>query len=240
MSDGWGGSAALVARRMGAMTALGALLGLLVGGVGGRLAMMLLARLNPEVIGLISDDGFRMGQFTVSDTVNLLLLGTLLGVVGAGVYALLRGLRIGSRWFQVLSIGAGPAVVIGAMIVHTDGVDFRLLEPTWLAIGLFVVIPGAYAALLTVFAERALRPGSWWERAPLPLAVAPLILWIGPALPLLAVLAAGWAARESLRRSDSGSVVLDHPALGWAARLGLAAIFTLAFLDLAKDTAELL
>ena len=240
MSGSWGQSIALAARRMGAMTALGALLGLLVGGVGGRLAMMLLARLNPEVTGLISDDGFRMGQFTVSDTVNLLLFGTLLGVVGAGVYALLRGLRIGPRWFQILSIAAGPAVVIGAPIVHTDGVDFRLLEPTWLAIGLFVAIPGVYAALLTVLAERALRPGSWWERAPLPLAVAPLILWIGPAAPLLAVVAAGWAAREAGRRSSPGNDVLDHPALAWAARLGLAAIFTLALLDLAKDTAELM
>jgi hypothetical protein len=235
-----GESAALAARRMGAMTAVGALLGLLIGGVGGRLAMMLLARLNPEATGLTSDDGFTMGQFTVSDTVNLLLLGTLLGVVGAGVYALLRGLRIGPRWIQVLSIGAGPAVVVGAMIVHTDGVDFRLLEPTWLAIGLFVAIPGAYAALLTVLAERALRPGSWWERAPLWLAVAPLILWIGPAAPLLVILAAGWAAREALRRSRAGAVVLDHPALGWSARLGLAAIFTVGILDLAKDMAELL
>jgi hypothetical protein len=240
MSGSWGESAALAARRMGATTAVGALLGLLVGGVGGRLTMMLLARLNPEDTGVTSDDGFTMGQFTMSDTVPLLLLGALLGVVGAGVYALLRGLRIGPRWFQVLSIGAGPAIVVGAMIVHTDGVDFRLLEPTWLAIGLFVAIPGVYAALLTVLAERALRPGSWWERAPLPLAVAPLILWIGPAAPLLLVLAVGWVAREGARRSRAGAAVVDHPVLAWAARLGLVAIFTVSLLDLLRDTAELL
>jgi hypothetical protein len=225
---------------MGAITAVGALLGLLVGGVGGRLAMMLLARLNPEVTGVTSDDGFTMGQFTLSDTLNLLLLGTLLGVVGAGIYALLRGLRIGPRWFQVLTIGAGPAVVVGAMIVHTGGVDFRLLEPTWLAIGLFVAIPGIYAALLTLLAERVLRPGSWWERAPLALAVAPLILWIGPVAPLLVLLAGAWAAREGMRRTHKGAALLDHPTLGWAARLGLAAIFTIGLLDLAGDTTELL
>ncbi|MGH8834189.1 MAG: hypothetical protein ACRDWG_04225 [Actinomycetes bacterium] len=240
MSDGLGGTAALAARRMGALTATGALLGLLVGGVGSRLAMMLLARLNPEVTGLTSDDGFTMGRFTVSDTVNLLLFGALLGVAGAGVYALLRGLRIGPRWFQVLSIGAGPAVVIGAVIVHTDGIDFRVLEPTWLAIGLFVAIPGVYAVLLTVLAERTLRPGGWWERAPLALAVAPLVLWIGPAAPLLLIVAACWVAREGLRRTHAGAALLNHPAVGWAARLGLAAIFTVALLDLARDTAELL
>jgi hypothetical protein len=240
MVGGWGGSARLAARRMGAMTAVGALLGLLVGGVGGRLAMMLLARLNPEVTGVTSDDGFTMGQFTVSDTLNLLVAGTLLGVVGAGIYALLRGLRIGPRWFQVLAIGAGPAVVVGAMIVHTDGVDFRLLEPTWLAISLFVAIPGIYAALLTLLAERVLQPGGWWQRVPFPLAVAPLILWIGPVAPLLIIVAAAWAAREGLRRTQTGAAVLDHPALGWAARFGLAAIFTIGLLDLAGDTAELL
>jgi hypothetical protein len=70
--------------------------------------------------------------------------------------------------------------------------------------------------------------------------VAPLILWIGPAAPLLVILAAGWAAREALRRTRAGTVLLDHPALGWAARLGLAAIFTVGLLDLASDTAELL
>jgi len=240
MGSGWRGSAELAARRMGAITAVGALLGLVVGGIGGRLAMMLLARLNPEATGVISDDGFTIGQFTVSDTLNLLFFATLLGVVGAGVYALLRGLRIGPRWFQVLSIGAGPAVVVGAMIVHTDGVDFQLLKPTWLAVGLFVAIPGIYATLLTLFAERVLRPGGWWERAPLLLAVAPLVLWIGPQAPLLVILAAAWAAREGLRGTRTGAVVIDHPALGWAARLGLAAIFTASLLDLVGDTAELL
>jgi hypothetical protein len=96
------------------------------------------------------------------------------------------------------------------------------------------------AALLTLLAERMLHPGGWWERAPLLLAVAPLVLWIGPAAPLLVILAAGWVAREGLRRTHTGAVVVDHPALGWAARLGLVAIFTVGLLDLARDTAELL
>ena len=48
-SAGWRASAEQAARRLAAITAVGGVLGLLVGGVGGRLAMMLLARLNPEV-----------------------------------------------------------------------------------------------------------------------------------------------------------------------------------------------
>jgi hypothetical protein len=235
----WRASAELSARRLAALTAVGGLLGLLVGGVGGRLAMMLLARLNTEATGVTSDDDFTIGQFTVANTLNLLLLGTLLGVVGAGIYSLLRGLRIGPRWFEVLTVAVGPAVVMGALIVHTDGVDFRLLEPTWLAIGLFVAIPGVYAALLTLLGEHVLGQNGWWARAPKLLAVAPLILWV-PLFPLAALLAATWAAREGLRGTKTGAKALDHPALRWGGRLGLAVIFAIGLLDLGKDTAELI
>ena len=71
-------------------TAAGALSGLLVGGIVGRLAMMLLARLAPETTGVRSDDGFLIGQFTLSGTLNLLALGTLLGVLGGGIYFVVR------------------------------------------------------------------------------------------------------------------------------------------------------
>ena len=40
------------ARRLAAIVLVGAICGVLIGGVGGRLAMMLLARLNPEVAGV--------------------------------------------------------------------------------------------------------------------------------------------------------------------------------------------
>lgn len=142
LSAGWRASAEQAARRFAVISALGGLLGALVGGVGGRLAMMLLARLNPEATSVMRDDGFRIGQFTLSDTLGLLLVGAGFGLAGAGVYSFVRGLMIGPHWFQVLSVAGGPAVVVGAVLVHTNGVDFRLLGPAWLAIGLFVAIPG--------------------------------------------------------------------------------------------------
>lgn len=165
-SVGWGERLAQALLRLVVIVIAGALLGLLVGGVGGRLAMMLLAGLSPAATGVTSDDGFVMGQFTASGTLNLLMAGTFLGAVGGVFYALLRGLMIGPRWFQVLSVGGGPAVVVGSMLVHTDGVDFRLLQPTWLAIALFVAIPGVYAALLTVVSERVLRAVGLRSKAP--------------------------------------------------------------------------
>ena len=156
-SGGWTQRLVPLLLRLVVIVFTGAVLGLLVGGVGDRLAMMLLAVLNPEATGVTSDDGFVMGQLTAAGTLSLLVAGTFLGAIGGVFYALLRDLMIGPRWFQVLSVGGGPAVVVGSMLVHTDGVDFRLLQPAWLAIGLFVAIPGVYAALLTLVAERVLR-----------------------------------------------------------------------------------
>lgn len=238
-SAGWRGTTEQAARRLAAITAVGGLLGLLIGGVGGRLAMMLLARLNPQVTGVTSDDGFRIGQLTMADTINLLLIGVGVGVVGAGVYAVVRGLRVGPHWFQVLSIAVGPAVVVGAAIVHTDGVDFRLLGPPWLTIGLFLVIPGVYAALLTLFAEPLLEGNSWFAHAPILLAAAPLALWI-PLAPLLGILVLLWVSGEGMRRIPRGASAIGHPVMAWAARLGLAGLFLLSLVDLGRDAAELM
>jgi pimeloyl-ACP methyl ester carboxylesterase len=231
------GRAALAVRRLAAITAAGALLGVLVGGVGGRLAMMLLARLNPQSAGVVSDDGFTMGRFDVVNTLQLLAVGLLLGMFGAGIYALLRGLMIGPRWFQVLSISVGPAVVVGEQLVHTDGVDFVLLQPAGLAIALFVLLPGLYAAGLTLLAERWQRPGSWFLRARLALVAPVLLVWAGtfPLLPLLAVLAVLWLVRDALVRTPAGAR-LTRSAFGpWLVRAALAVVFVVSGLRLVED-----
>jgi hypothetical protein len=146
----------------------------------------------------------------------------------------LRGLMIGPRWFQVLSISLGPAVVIGSEIVHTDGVDFTL-DPTPLVIVLFVLIPGIYTALLTMVAERWLDPrgpfatARWW------VAVLPLLLWL-PIAPILVLLAVGLGVFEAMRRSEVGSRLLSHQVWRWLARGVLVAVFAVCLVDLVKDT----
>jgi hypothetical protein len=228
----WAASGARAVRRLSAVTAAGGLLGLLVGGVGGRLAMMLLAQLNPDVTGRESDDGFTMGQLTDA-TFNLLIIATLIGVVGGAIYFVLRGLMVGPRWFQILSISVGPAVVVGSQIVTTDGIDFTL-DPALLAIAMFVLIPGLYAALLTVLAERWLADDGPFARAPLWLAVVPLLLW-SPIAPVFGLLVLGLVAFEAVRRSERGAAVLAQPVLPQMARAALVLVFALALVDLVGD-----
>lgn len=229
----WRVAGLAAARRLAAITAAGVLLGVLVGGVGGRLAMMLLAATNPGMGGLTSDDGFMIGRFTLLGSLNLLLVGGLLGALGAVVYAALRGLVVGPTWFRVLSVGVGPAVVVGEQLVHTDGVDYRLLGNPGLGIALFLLIPGVYAALLTLLAERWLTGDGFFARGPLGVALLPLAALV-PLAPLVGGLALGWLALEVLRRRHGGRVP-GASAAAMAGRGALVVVFVVALARLVDE-----
>ena len=213
------------------VTLVGALSGVIAVGVLGRVAMLRLAYLNPVATGVTSDDGFVMGQFTLSGSLQLAASGLQFGVIGVFFYLALRGLMIGPGWFRLLSISLGPAVVIGAIIVHTDGVDFDLLEPVWLAAVLFIGVPFAYCALLHVLAVRALRAD---RPLPRPMLVLGLLPWI-ILLPLTLLLLGGFLATRALRRGAPGRAFLARAWLSWVLRGALAALVVVSVVDLMRD-----
>jgi len=235
-AQGWSEGALGAARTLSVITLVGAVLGLVVGGVLGRVAMFVLARLNPSTAGLESDDGFEIGQFTLSGSLNLLLFGAVLGVAGAGIYAAIRSLIIGPRWFQVLSIAVGAAVVVGEAVVHTDGVDFIALKPPLLAIAIFVAIPGLYAGALTVASERFLASQGTGNNTIL--LVLGLLPWV-PLFPLFLVLATGWALLQAAHRSDRTQALVANPAAMWIPRVLLIAFFLATLGGLAEDSLTL-
>ena len=139
--------------------AAGAIAGALVGGVGGRLAMLLLRLTSPDAVtGMISDDGFEIGVVTL-DTLQLTAATAMLGAINGVLYAALRG-AIPAR-LRLPLWTAFAAALGGASIVHEDGVDFTQLEPVALAVALFVVLPGAAAALVVLLVERWTRVAPW-------------------------------------------------------------------------------
>lgn len=231
----WRVEAAVAARRLALLVLLGAVTGLVTVGVLSRFAMALLASLNPEVHGVRTDDGFPMGQVTLSGSLNLALAGLFLGVVGGLFHALLAWLAVGPRWFRLVSLSVGAGVVVGAMLVHTEGVDFTRLEPLWLAVALFVALPVVFVGCLHVLAEWLLpRAGSLpWPLAALGL-LGSLVL-----PPLVLLVAAGWCAGRALRRQERGRLLLEHPAPGWVLRAGLAVVFVAALVDLGRDVTTL-
>ena len=135
----------------------GAAAGLVWGGIGGRIAMrVVFLTSNEHVRGLTSDDGFEIGTFSGA-TMFLLIVTTILGgMAGFGV-GIIRMVTSGPTWAVAIGISLAAASFGGASIVHTDGVDFRLLDPLWLTVGLFVLIPGLWGATVVVVTERLLR-----------------------------------------------------------------------------------
>lgn len=156
--------AVLTSGVVGAMA--GALAGFFWGGIGGRLAMRVLFVTSDErVRGLTSDDGFEIGVISGA-TVFLLVFTSILGGIAGLIYGVMRMLLRGPTWIVALGVGITAAAGEGALIVNADGIDFRVLEPLWLAVGLFLLIAGAWGVTVVVLTERLLRPGNVFRSPP--------------------------------------------------------------------------
>jgi len=154
-------------RRAALGSAAGAVVGLVVGGIWGRAFMAVLAALNAEDHGTRTDDGFTMGQFTFGGTVNLAIVATIIGAIGGLVFLVVRGLRFGPDWFRTTSVAVGATVVVGSLLVHSDGVDFSRVDPVALTVGLTLSMPLLYAVGVTWLGDRWLGAGpTLWDRLP--------------------------------------------------------------------------
>lgn len=151
-------------RQLGIGVLAGAVSGFVVGGLGGRLFMFVLAELNPEDSGVRTDDGVPIGQFTLDGTLNLIIITTVIGVIGGLVFLALRGLRFGPQWFRVLSMPLGATMVVGSMLVHSDGVDFTLLQPVALGVAMTLAVPFLYTLLVAFLVDRWIGDdGGGWK-----------------------------------------------------------------------------
>lgn len=213
-------------------TAAGAIAGFGVGGVGGRLAMLLLRLTSPDhVLGVTSDDGFEIGIVSV-DTLQLLLAMAMLGAINGVLYAAART-ALPERLRLPLWV-AFAAALGGATIVHEDGVDFTLLEPAALAIALFVLLPGVAAALVVVLVERWSGREPWADRR---LTTALCLAALGGtfALAFAAIVGAGALA---VRRAGLGALVRGLGRV--AVPLGLLAVTIVSGWQLLAESIRIL
>ena len=199
-----------VLERLRVMAVAGIFVGVLVGGLASRVAMGLLrVTTGASVHGVTSDDGFIIGRATLAGTYGLLMLGAVVGMIGAAAYRAVAPWLIGPNWFRRVTTAAASGAVVGSMLLHADGIDFRLLEPTWLAMGLFVGLPALFGAVIGAVVDRVTAPGSWTSRWPwvwvLPIVLVamfpPTLLVLVVAAPIVAV----WALLH-----DLGLVDLQH------------------------------
>jgi hypothetical protein len=141
-----------------------AVAGVVVIGIGGRLAMTIAARLNPSAEGAFTEAGNVVGRFTVDGTAAFLLFNGLGTGLTAGVVWV-----IVSPWLPVGGARrAGAAFVSCALIgsgfvIESTNRDFQLLDPAPLLIALFVGVVGMLGvatAWLDARLDRRLPRGS--------------------------------------------------------------------------------
>jgi hypothetical protein len=228
-------------RPLAAAIAAGFLAGVVVGGIGGRLAMLVLRLTSdPSLHGLKTDDDFTIGIVSGA-TLFLLLLTATTGVFGGVVYVVVRSwLPRGARpWI----FGALIGIVGGAIVIRPGGVDFTLLDPLPLAVAMFIALPAAYGIVVSLLTERFLlrwQPGGWrdWIGALVLLPILLLLLRSGPIG--LAVSAAVFAVFAATRVVPQIRSLWTSAPTVWIVRAALAAVAVLAAIDLVGDVTDIL
>ncbi len=227
-------------RQVAAVGCAAVVTGALVAFPGGRLVMRLLALLNPEDTGQVTDDGFLVGRISLGGSGQLLLAAVQISMLGAVIFLLVRPLLLGPRWLRTTTLAVGVATTVAALLVTPQSFDFLVLEPRWLPIALFWLLPAVHVVVFATLAEHWLADDSWFARAPLSKVRWTLLLWLlaGAALvlavPLVAMVLAGVLL---LRRFPVSSSTAN--AARWAGRAALVVIFVGAVVDLARDTQQL-
>lgn len=184
----------------------GALVGMLVGGIGGRLAMLVLrVGSDPAVLGAQTDDGFEIGVFTTA-TFFLIVVTAGLGAGTGLVYLILRTAL--PRRGRVIVFGVFVTLFRGADTLAPGSFDFSALDPKVFAVVSFIALQGVAALLIALLVERLLRVEPWSTR-PLAVVLALAALPLTPVLPVIGIVV---AAMIGLRRTPAVALVIGRIA----------------------------
>ena len=227
------------ARVLAAATLAAAVAGFVVGGLGGRLVMRILAQTSDAALkGVDTENGNNIREFTLGGTLGLVAFLTLFSAAGGAAYIALR------RWMpsnhRALTFGVMAIGFPGAVIIDPNNKDFRILDPKLLSVLLFVALMFGFGWLLATVHER-IEP--LWLRArlrgPGVLVFAPFLVLV-PVFPffvlifLLTIVCWGFSQIGATRR------LWDDEGMDFSGRI-LLAIGTTAFLGLAlKHSLEIL
>jgi hypothetical protein len=138
----------------------GLIAGIVVGGLGGRIVMSVVALMNPTATGLLTENGEAVGRFTAEGTLALVVFGGLsTGMLGAVVWVVI------SPWLPAVGRGrtlvaAFAAVALTSfMLVSGTNSDFLILRPRAVILAmlfLLVALAGLTTAVVDGVLERRL------------------------------------------------------------------------------------
>lgn len=152
----WRGRLRQSIRTVGGVFSAGAIAGVLVLGVVGRLVMRILGATSGNAQGLLTDADEIVGEITFGGSFAFLVfVGLGGGIVSAAGYLFIR------TWLPAKAGSAG--LIFGILVIGTLGVsdalapenvDFAILRPLWLAVLLLVATGFLFATTFTAIAAR--------------------------------------------------------------------------------------
>lgn len=132
----------------------GALAGFVSAGIGSRVVMRIIAVLNEDRDGVMTDASATVGDISSGGTISLLFLGTVAGVIGGLLYlGLRRWLWVPQAW-RGLTFGLVTLVTVGQPVFDPANVDFQIFEPVLVVIALFAVLFLLNGLMLAPLADR--------------------------------------------------------------------------------------
>lgn len=140
---------------IGALAGLGA--GFVSGGLGARLAMKAVALIaGPAARGAITRNGNRVGAFT-TDTLSLLVFGTVLGLFGGLLYVAVRPWLPRAGRVRGAAFGGFLLATCGAAVIEGENFDFHRFGIPPVNIGLFAALFVLFGLFVAPLADRADR-----------------------------------------------------------------------------------
>lgn len=125
--------------------------GVLVGGVGSRLVMFLSRIIAPSIaVGRLTDGGNRIGEFTLSGTLELVIfVGIFSGLLAAPLYYAAEPWFAWARSGRGLLLGCYLLALGGNLVLQPDSRDFGIVEREILNVAMFVLLYVLFGVTMT-------------------------------------------------------------------------------------------
>ncbi len=136
-----------------------AIVGIAVGGLGGRVVMRVVAILHPDAVGALTENGNRIGEITVGGTLFLVLFGLISCALAGALWVIVSPWIPRHTGVRAL-LTAGIAVAIGTpVLIIGRNPDFAILDHDPRVVALLVALVGLIGlsiALLDSWLDRRL------------------------------------------------------------------------------------
>ena len=192
----------------------GLVVGIVVGGIGGRVVMRLAALLVPAADGLPTENGNRIGDITVGGSLALILfVGLFVGATAGTVWVVVRPWLPGSGIVRALAT-AVVAISVGTFaLIEGDNLDFLILRHDPLVVGSLVGLVGL-AGLAVSFLDEWLD-----RRLPAAPSLQSTAAWTYATIGILGMflvpLVVGAYLGGDMRPAGVGLVVVGLATLAW-------------------------